>query len=284
MEDNKRSLASEIRLWVSDNPGRRFQLHTVDNEVGIYLSLHKNNRLHIISRLIAEKKVERYRGAYRVVSDGLVTLDWRKADESMILDLKWPFKLEKLVNILPKNVIIIAGSKDAGKTAFMLNFVKNNMDKYPINYFSSEMGELEFKIRLQAFEDTSLIPMSDWKFNTYERSFDFHDVIKPTEINIIDFLEVHRDFFEVGGVIFQIWDKLTTGIALIALQKNPGASLGVGGARSLEKARLYLVMDRNKLVVESGKNWKNTAVNPRGTEWTFQLVRGCKFCNIIPPV
>ena len=280
MEDNKRSLASEIRLWIADNPGRRFQLNTIDSELGIFKGLDKNNRLHIIRRLIDEKAVEQYRGAYRVVANGLVPLDWKEADESMILDLKWPFGLENYVNILPKNIIIIAGSKDAGKTAFLLNFILKNMSSHPVNYFSSEMGELELRIRLQAFEKTSQIPMSDWSFNAYERAFDFQDVIKPTEINVIDFLEIHDNFYEVGGIIFQIWSKLTTGIALIALQKNEGASYGLGGARSLEKARLYLVMDRNKLKIESGKNWKDPTVNPRGKEWTFNLVQGCKFCKL----
>ncbi len=281
LEDNKRSLTSEIRLWVSDNPGRRFTFNTLDNELGISNSVAKNYRGKVVRRLIDDNIVERYREAYRVVANGLVSLDWAKASKSSVLDLKWPFELEKYVNILPKNIIIVAGSKDSGKTAFLLDFIRRNMDNHKINYFSSEMGELELKMRLQKFEDTNIIPMSDWKFQAYERAFDFHDVIKPDEINVIDFLEIHENFFEIAGRIFQIWDKHTTGIAVIALQKNEGVALGLGGARSLEKARLYLSMDRNRLKIESGKNWKDTSVNPRGKEWTFQLVQGCKFVNII---
>lgn len=282
--EEKRSLTSEIKLWVSDNPGRRFTFNTLDNELGIFGGEAKNYRSKVVRRLIDDNIVERYREAYRVVANGLVSLDWAKANESSVLNLKWPFELEKYVNILPKNIIIIAGSKDSGKTAFLLDFIRRNMDDHKINYFSSEMGELELKMRLQKFEDTGIIPISDWKFQAYERAFDLHDVIKPDEINIIDFLEIHRDFWEVSGLVFNIWDKLTTGIAVIALQKNEGAVLGVGGAKSLEKARLYLSMDRNRLKIESGKNWKDTTVNPRGKDWTFQLVQGCKFVNILESV
>jgi len=279
--DKGRSLAQEIRLWVAENPGRKFGLSTLDNELGIWSTVDKNNRWHIIRRLVEEGLVEKYGGGYRVIVDGLVTLNWRAADESLIWDIKWPFGLENYVDILPKNIIVVAGSKDAGKTAFLLNVVRLNMDKYTIHYYSSEMGELELKRRLRKFEDTGLAKMDSWKFYTYEKSFDFQDAVSknPNDIHIIDFLEIHKDFWEVSGLIYHIWDKLG-GIAIIALQKNPGADMGLGGGRSLEKARLYLTMDINKLTIKVGKNWAQETVNPRGKSWTFQLVGGAKFLNI----
>ena len=280
--DKDRSLASEIRLWVAENPGRRFTLNTVDSEVGVYDQLDKNNRWHLISRMVEEGLVEKYSGAYRVVVDGLTPLDWQSADESQIMDLKLPFGLERYVNILPKNAIIVAGSKDAGKTAYLLNFIRLNMHKNTIHYYSSEMGSLELKRRIRKFEENDLCAMGEWKFNAYEMAFDFQDAIAkhPDDIHVVDFLEVHEDFWKVGGLIFQMWNKLRGGVVMIALQKNPGADAGVGAGRSLEKARLYLTMDVNKLTIKSGKNWAQESVNPRNKSWSFQLVGGCKFLNI----
>jgi len=48
--------------------------------------------------------------------------------------------IERWVKTLPKNIIILAGEANAGKTALLLNFCSMNMGKFKINYFSSEMG------------------------------------------------------------------------------------------------------------------------------------------------
>jgi len=90
-------------------------------------------------------------------------------------------------------------------------------------------------------------------------------------------MELHADFWQVGGLIKDIFDKLKGGIAIIALQKNPGVSYGLGGARSVEKARLYLSMDNHVLKIEKGKNWRDSAVNPNALRVKYKLVDGCKF-------
>lgn len=277
---DKGSLSGQVRLWVDENKGRRFALHVLDNEIGIYDSLDKNNRWHLVQRMIKEGLVAKDGGYYRVIGNGCTPIDWQAANENLVKSLKFPFGLEQYIKILPKNIIIIAGAKDAGKTAFLLNFVLLNMANHTINYFSSEMGDLEFRGRLIEFENTELAALEEWKFNAFERAFDFQDVIRPDEINVIDFLEVHEDFWKVGGLIFQIWDKLRDGVAVIALQKNPDIDLGLGGARSLEKARLYLAMDNNRAKIIVGKNWAQKGVNPKGKSWSFKLIGGAKFVNV----
>jgi len=278
------NLTQAIRMWVADNPGRKFTPSFLDTEIGVYQSSDKNHRWKIVKKMIEEGLVEGHGHGYRVVMNGLTKIDWRSADESQIIDIKLPFDIHNLVNLMPKNIVAIGGEKEAGKTALLLNIVRMNMDKYNIHYYSSEMGALEFKTRLKSFEHHNIIPLSDWKFEAYERAFDFHDAVAkhPDDIHMIDFLEIHKDFYEVAGLIFHIWDKLGKGVAFIALQKNPGASLPRGGTGAFEKARLGLLLDRNKITVEIGKNWKDPTVNPRGKAWTFQLVGGCKFCNILP--
>ncbi len=149
-----------------------------------------------------------------------------------------------------------------------------NMKKFKVNYFSSEMGPVELKERLSKFEN----PLSDFKkVKWLERSGNFADVIKPDEVNIIDFLEMTDNFYLIAQYIKEIFDKLSTGIAIIAIQKNPGQTLGLGGGRSIEKARLYLSMDAGRLRIEKGKNWANPTVNPNGLEINFKLVQGCRF-------
>ena len=94
-------------------------------------------------------------------------------------------------NIYPKNIIIVAGATNAGKTALLLNVVRMNMDRYEVIYFSSEMGEQELRLRLEKFGQA----LNSWKFKPIERPTRFSDVIVPDAINIIDYLELTEDFY-----------------------------------------------------------------------------------------
>ena len=148
------------------------------------------------------------------------------------------------------------------------------MSAHAIYYFSSEMGDAEMALRLSKFEGLTL---DDWSFNPEERSSNFADVIRPDCINIIDFLEIDRDFNEIAGQIRDIYDRLNSGVAIVAIQKNPGMDLGRGGTFSLEKARLYLSMDAGITTITKAKNYVNSEVNPNHMKIKYKIVSGCKF-------
>ncbi len=99
---------------------------------------------------------------------------------------------------------------------------------------------------------------------------------RRTVEDIIDFLEISDEFYKIAGMIKEIYDKLKKGIAIIALQKNPKAEFGIGGARSIEKARLYVTLEKGIAKIVSGKNWASET-NPNGLYRTFKLVQGAKF-------
>jgi len=75
----------------------------------------------------------------------------------------------------------------------------------------------------------------------------------------------------------QIHEKLGSGIAIVALQKDPKAAQGRGGTFSLEKPRLYLNIDAGKITIRKAKNWTNPEQNPNGLTMDFKIVGGCKF-------
>jgi hypothetical protein len=176
---------------------------------------------------------------------------------------------------MPGNIVLIAGQPNCGKTAFLLNVIAENMHRFEIHYFNSEMGESELRKRLLKFDD---IPIEDWRFKAWERSDKFADVIVPgkDKLNIIDFLEIHQNFYEIGGLIADIHKKLKGSIAFIAIQKNPGLEYGLGGYRSLEKPRLALAMDSGVLKIVKAKNWV-TGENPNKKQIHFKIVQGCRF-------
>lgn len=153
------------------------------------------------------------------------------------LDLRLPFGIHKMVETYPGNILVLAGFQNAGKTAFLLNTVYGNMRKFDVHYFNSEVGDTELRKRLDMFTD---IALSDWTFTPYERSDDFADVIRPGKgkLNIIDYLEMHTNFFEISGRLAEIHKRLDGAVAIVAIQKNPGSDMGLGGYRGGEKIPL----------------------------------------------
>jgi hypothetical protein len=136
------------------------------------------------------------------------------------------------------------------------------------------MGGAELKERLQNFD----FPLENWRNVKFiERATDFSTAIRPDGLNIIDFLEIHDEFYKVGALIKDMFDKLNTGLAVIAIQKNKGRDEGLGGQRSLEKARLYMAMEPGKLKIVKAKNWVNAMVNPNNMMQEFRLAKGCYF-------
>jgi hypothetical protein len=139
------------------------------------------------------------------------------------------------------------------------------------------MGKSELQNRLRQFEG---IELQDWNFTAEERSSNFADVIRPGCVNIIDYLEISDNFFMVAEYLKQIHDKLDSGIAIVALQKDPKAAQGRGGTFGLEKPRLYLNMDAGKILIRKAKNWTHPEQNPNGLVLNYKLVSGCKFITI----
>jgi hypothetical protein len=238
-----------------------------------------------LSRLVARQKIEKIEtgktGTYRLVKKlaemtRFVNGDGRK------FPVKLPVDLGLMCNIHPKNIIVVAGSKSAGKTAMLMEIASLNQHNLPVVYLNSDMGDEEYTDRMKKKGFTC---QEDIKFETYNRSSDFHDLITPEKkIFIIDFLEVHENFFEIGKPIKQIWDRLKDGIAIIAIQMKSGGTIGRGGDFSKEKARLYLTMDYmadfrcTNMRIEEAKS--PTAAYPDGVRgWSrkVKIVDGCKF-------
>lgn len=278
----ERNLSEEVGNWVDVTTGN-FLITEVYMALQLNTKAERGNVTTILSRLKDKGVIERYgnkNGSYRKVDSDCQTINWRDFDEEEV-EIEFPLGVSELVKIMPGNIIVVAGASNAGKTAFLLRTTFLNMERHTIHYFSSEMGGMELASRLSKFNCST----DDWNFYPYERVADFADVIRPDDINIIDFLEVHEDFWKVGGLMKAIHDKLKKGIALIAIQKNASQRgevklHGLGGERSIEKARLYLAMDDGIIRIVKAKNWRNPEDNPNGLKKSFRIMGGCDFIEL----
>jgi hypothetical protein len=273
-KDVAKGLAQSIRDFISKTQGT-FSTSQLDNELGI-VGQAKGNRRVILWRLEEEGIVERVKmGYYRVKEASLPDMDWENTDTSSGLNIKLPFGIDELVEIYPRNILVIAGTTNCGKTAYLLGFIKDNMQRWDIHYFTSELSEQELKKRISKFGDGI-----DWRFHPHERNSNFDGVIIPDAINIIDYLEPPSgEYYAIADQIAAIHSRLTSGIAFVAIQKKRKAELGRGAEFSEERARLYLSMDAGKLKIVKAKNWR-TEVNPNGMLYNFKLIDGCKFIDI----
>lgn len=272
----ERNLASEVKEWVLSSNGV-FLSSEVSKCLHLSSREEQKNLSKVLSRLCKDSVIEKYgnkNGCYRVIDTDLEEIDIFDADITP-LKIRWPLGVENFVQTHPKQLIVIAGEPNAGKSAFLLNVAAMNRERMPVHYFSSEMGKAELKIRCQMFDN---IPFSEWKkVRFYERADNFADVLKPDALNIVDFLEIHDEFYKMGGMMKEIFDKLRNGIAVIAIQKPKGRDEGLGGQRGLEKPRLYMSMAAGELKIIKGKNWASPTINPNGMLVNWKLAAGCKF-------
>jgi hypothetical protein len=243
LNDVKRSITDEVREYVFCTTGV-FTTDDIRKALNIKTKAEYKNMNVSLNRLCGQEVIERVNG-----KNGQFRLMDKSEDEQTVFmdrepdefKLWLPLQLNTLVKIYPKNIIIIAGSKSAGKTAFLLNIAMANQVDHEVVYFNSEMGDEEWTNRLRSFGIKSADQI---KMKTPKRSANFHERIDGSKkIYIIDFLEIHENFYEVAKPIRLIHEKLRDGICIIAIQKDAKAELSRGGAFSAEKARLYLTLD-----------------------------------------
>ena len=275
--------SSVVRQWIDETDGKWFTARDIDNDLNITSQKGKAIRRALLHRFIKEGILERdsyQQGKYRLLTHELTEIDFKGADPTDFFSINMPFSLEDYVLLFPKTIACIAGSPDTGKTAFLLNVIKLNMDKpYEVYYFTSELSAEELHLRLSKFDD---VDINDWNFHAIERSSNLIDVIQPNALNIIDYLEFASgtEFYQVADIFRQIVDKLDRGICWVALQKKRNAELGRGAEFGLEKPRLYLSMDNGQLKIIKAKNWAIEGENPNGKKFSFSLMNGAKFVNI----
>ncbi len=277
------NLAADVKQLILSSSGRITSADVV-KELGLS-SLSSNRQFNknlskIFERLVKDGLLERLekRGDFLIVNQIAEEIPWKEVGEPTPVDLKQPLKLHELVYFYPGNVIVIGGSYNAGKTVYCLNTACLNMDHWKVNYLSSEMTPEELAARLYNFKAAGLVPDIDaWnKVKFRQRRHDFHQVIDPDGLNIIDYLEMNKEFYGVGGMIDRIFQKLNKGLAVIAIQKAPGETHARGGAFTVEKARFAVSIDYQKLKIIKAKNLKPGVKDPTNQVIDFQTIAGTK--------
>lgn len=221
-----------------------------------------------------------------VVSDGyghwrnpdgvLEAIDWQSAVTTE-MDIHWPFDLDLWIKVYPKCLALVAGSSNAGKTAFVHQFINQNVAKWKdkIDLYNNETSPQQMKERLTPFNYPTPPP-----FKTYERAGRFQDVIKGDRISVIDYLSIDGEPYLLQAEVNQIWQKLTTGLCLVALQKPPGRDDAFGGFMLRSRPQLYVSLDKDLMKVVKAKTPRDPENNPNGWQYKFKLKQGLFFESV----
>jgi len=273
----------------------------------------ERSKAHIrvtLSRFCAEgilKTLDGKDGIYRRVDSALKTFDWESVDETLSYDLKLPFGLHTLAVTEPSDVVMVAGEKNAGKTAFMMNCVKENMYDRPVVFFNSETSPRRVKSRMYGiapelrgrkapffvFWERENFGDKIWGLKAEGRRLGVAELERRDKFIVIDYVLLHENPYQVSRHIDDILAAIEDGVAIIALQKpkrrtqsqqpnkNINDDYGYGGAYSAFRTSLYITIFPNRLKIVHCKEPRNPRIHPENKQWTFDMDdTGTVFANI----
>lgn len=261
-----RNIAAEIREWALTTTGH-FLTTDCHKELELTTNDHKKSANMALLRLVEEGLLEKYgerRGCYKLLERNAKEMTFIEGD-IVEFPIKLPFGLSDLCKVYPKNIIVIAGSKSAGKTAVLLDIALRNQHFNEVVYLNSEMGDEEWSERLK---NMGMRRNEDIKLKAYGCNKDFHGMMDSSKkIFIVDYLEIHDNFYEIAKPIRHIHETIADGVCIVAVQKKGSERLGRGAEFSMEKSRLYLTLD----FIEAELCSKLTIVDAKATRSGFSL-------------
>ena len=268
----------DVELWIKEIATGDFHYTKVlDGKVdkNAYNKLRKIMHDIVLAGGVCEP-VGKHDGYYRPVQELPDPVDWQSAEANQDFPVTLPFDLRKYVWIYPNSVVVVAGSKDAGKTGFLYRTAALNINRhYQVILISNmEGGKEQMKDRFAACDIEIPNPAP---FLTFQASENFHDFIKyPDTLYVIDYIDVPEDaeFYKIAGLITKIRLRLNNSVAVIGLQKPRGRDIAFGGEQTLKDAALYLAMDRTgkrsgKIKIISAKKPADKTLIPRNMAWRF---------------
>nr|WP_321467306.1 bifunctional DNA primase/polymerase [uncultured Desulfobulbus sp.] len=258
-------LSKEVSMFVEADPAS-FTNNDVYSELCVKTRKEKKiiaDALTYLHKSGKINKIEGKRGHWEVVQPEPEPMDILSVGDDRV-NLLLPLDIHEHAVIRPGTIISVNGAQNSCKTSFLLTICRNFLSdhRYPpkalplssesvlkvvapteVKYLNSEMGAVELKQRIVAMGGDPAQWVQHIKFIECNHSYDKQVV--SDGITLVDFLEVHDEFYMAGKFIADIHRKLNKGIAVIALQKRQGFSFAKGGEMTLEKPRLAVNLDNN---------------------------------------
>jgi len=293
--DKSRNVTQDLKEYVNTVDGT-FTLNECYSAVGVSDTKEKGvirKSLCLMCKNGDLEKAGAKSGIYRKPNKSyeVIDLDGTVPDP---LDIELPLRIDQLCNVYNGMTILAEGEKSTGKSAFGIETAWLNRNLFPGKVRYMQNGELNkqmLTIRLMLRpQETYPIKKFSERIEFITRHRDWWDIVNPEGLNIIDYIEEHEKKYLIPDYIARIQERLTTGLALIILQRVPGRDYGTGGAEIRNKPSVIVALKRqgktNSVHIEDIKSYNQQNIgtlfgdevkNPRGLWREYNLKDGWKF-------
>jgi len=279
-----------VREFFRRNAGYDVTVRQVQDDLDIQTTKGKNNLKQILRREVESGTVRHVGyGKYRGVKK-FDNLRWWEVSTMEPFEFGFPmgddfssFGFEETLLLYPGDIVVVGGVSQAGKTAIVLNMLRENADRHKCLLMGSELATADGKISPRTL---GRLNRMDWDWmNEARPKFDLLPVREHYEdyidgqhdIYFIDWINITDNFFLIGKVMDDIHANSGQAISVIVLQKSEDAKLARGRDFSRDLASCYLTIDilgnwQSRLTVVKAKSPKGTILD--GRTWGFEIVDG----------
>ena len=201
----------------------------------------------ILADLVTLKLIEptgRKNGIFKPITTTAPVIAWQDAQDEYF-PLRLPLGIDRMAGVNPRALVVVAGETNGGKSYFSMLIAHANLEANggahkAVHFWNSETTPMAIRNNARRIDPD----MNNWRgMVVRERTGDFHQVIVPDALNIVDYLQMEDEFYLVGKKLKAMFDVLTTGVCVVFMQKNKGAALGIGGNYTLHKPVLALSLN-----------------------------------------
>lgn len=184
------------------------------------------------------------------------------------------------------DMILIAGQSNWGKTALCLNICGENIDRHPV-LMGNEYTDLDEKPSSRFLSRIDAMDWVDWyeddkeKFTLLPVREDYAEHVVRDRINIIDWINLPNELYQISSTMESIKRELGTGVAVAAIQKSASSDAGRGGQFTKDFADLEILLDKyttTEAMMTIGKV-KESDMSLLGRSYAFGLLGGVKIIN-----
>jgi len=201
--------------------------------------------------------------------------------------INFPLGIHQHCRIYPKNVIVISGVANMGKSAMAFEICRHNRHLFKnkkVRFQTTEAGDTEIKRRLLMYPQENFRHPLKWWVDNVEfipKADNWSDIVDPDGFNIVDYISDYAEAYKIPLYIQQIHNKLREGIAVLVIQKDPNKPHGQGGQATRHAARLAIDIERNKVTLVKVKSPIRSSshgyAHPDGAYKNFTLENGWEF-------
>jgi len=301
--ENKKLTTTELVDYLGSFQGQTLTIKEMMGDLQIKEEQQRAFRM-MLSRLCADgtkgikiKTIGSKSGLYKILTN-ITPINTLVIPNSKPIDITFPygiddvsgFGFEQILEVDEGDVLVIAGDSNSAKTAWVINMLAANMDKFPCVLMGNEYARIDNQLSPKFVRRMKRMDWVNWENEAGQLKFiilpvneDYEDWVQPGKINFIDWIDIEENLWLIGRIIKRIKHAVGNGVAIIVLQKGRGQILGRGRDWGLQMADFYVAIDplgqyQRRLTVQKAKATKGYL---DGRMWGFDIIDfGTKFHNI----